>query len=109
MSAGAVMRGCGHGSQAFRAPIPLVVALAVETGEHADGARDLARQAEPGQELEPVHGERNVADVALSVGAQGVAQQLEHRLEQLLASQDEKSATPRRRREILAPPRDEPR
>src|SRR5256886_9885680 len=93
--------------QALGAPDPLLVALIEEPRQHAAGARDIAYQPEPGQKLEPVQGERNVADVALGVRAQRVAQQLEDRLEQLLAGQDEKRTAGRPGGEVLPEPPDE--
>src|SRR6266576_7370678 len=50
----------GQGAQALRAPDPLLVTFIEQTGQHPTGARDVAYQTEPGEELEPVQGEENV-------------------------------------------------
>ena len=97
----------GQGAQALRAPDPLLVALIEQPRQHPTGARDVAYQAEPGEELEPIQGEGNVADVALGVRAQRVPQQLEDRLEQLLAGQDEKRPTGCRGGKVVPQPLDE--
>src|SRR5438477_12967190 len=97
----------GQGEQALRYPEPLLVTFIEQTGQHPTGARDVAYQTEPGEELEPVQGEGNVADVALGVRTQRVAQQLEDRLEQLLAGQNEERPALRRRGKIVPQPLDE--
>src|SRR5213076_3455315 len=90
-----------HRAQALWAPDPPIVALIEQPREHAAGARDLAYETESSQELDPVERERDVGDVALGVGSQRVAEDLEHRLQELLARQDEERASRRWRREIV--------
>src|SRR5438445_7919311 len=42
----------GHGAEILMAPDPLVVALAVQAGQHPAGVRNAAHQAQPRQQLE---------------------------------------------------------
>src|SRR2546422_697965 len=101
-------RGLGHGAEVLGAPDPLVVALAVEAGQDAVGARELAHQPQARQQLQPVGGERQVGHVTLGVRSQRVAQQLEHRLEDLLPGDDEERAPRGRRGEVVPESLDEP-
>src|SRR4029077_12009005 len=98
----------GHGAEALGAPDTPVVALAEEARQDAARAGDLAYQPEPGQQLEPVQRERNVADVTLSVGPQRVTQQLENGLQRLAAGENGERPARRGHREIMAQPLDEP-
>src|SRR3989442_1245009 len=67
------VRRFGHGAQALRAPDPPLVALVEQPLEDAAGARNLAHQTEPSQELDPIERERDVAYMAMCVGVQPVA------------------------------------
>src|SRR5712691_9313672 len=97
----------GHGAQALRAPDPLLVALVEQPRQHPAGARDLAHETESRQELDPVERERDVGDMALGIRTQRVTEDLEYRLEQLLAREDEERPSRRGRREILPQALDE--
>src|SRR5213079_2564130 len=102
-------RRLGHGAQALGAPDAAIVALREEARQHAVRARDLPHQPEPREQLEPVEGEGDVADVALRIGPQWVAQQLEDRLQGLASGENEERPARRGHREIVAQPLDEPR
>src|SRR5256712_3044752 len=95
-------RSLGRGAQALRAPDALVVALAEQPGQHPGGAGSLAGQSQPRHELDPIHGQWDVTDVTLRVGAHGIAEQLEYRLEELLPCEDVEGAARCRGGEIAA-------
>src|SRR5207249_6830016 len=86
-------RRLGHGTQALRAPDPAIVALVEQPRQHPAGAGDLAHETESRQQLDPIERERDVGDVALGVGAHGIAEDLEDRLEELLTREDEERAS----------------
>src|SRR5256712_3265511 len=95
-------RSLGRGAQALRAPDALVVALAEQPGQHPGGAGSLAGQSQPRHELDPIHGQWDVTDVTLRVGAHGIAEQLEYWLEELLPCEDLEGAARCRGGEIAA-------
>ena len=78
-----------HDPQARRTPDPLVIALAVQPREYLRGTWYLAHDSQPREQLQPIHGKRDVGDSTLGVGAQRITEDFEQRPEDLLAGKNE--------------------